>query len=140
FRDHAADAGDIGMSVEERNGGSKKVPTHLHVAVDEPDISPLAVLETELSGGSAGAVLHPRQADDLDRILAGDFECSLGRRTVRNDDLRDNSFGRRQCALDRRSDMPLLVERLDDDADRDWHTVAHDHETSSCASLHLLTT
>src|SRR5262245_12939874 len=45
---HAADACDVRMAFQKLYRGGEESRLHLHVAVDQPDVSPFAVLEPEL--------------------------------------------------------------------------------------------
>ena len=124
FDNHPADAGEIRMIFQECDGGAEKLLMQQHVAVDQTNIVAGAVLVAELHACAAGSVGDVGETDDLDRIIRGDRNGSVGRGAVGQNDLAAHSFERGDCAFDRGRDMALLVERLDDDADV-WTCAEH---------------
>src|SRR4051794_16200029 len=99
------------------DSGGKITTVEPHVAIEETEISALAVLISKLGACAAGAVLDVAQSDDLDRVSARYLDRPVGRCGISEDNLSVQSFERCERALDRSRNMTLFVERLDDDAD-----------------------
>ncbi len=116
LNDDASDAGSGRMFFEKADGGREELLVQEHVAIDQAEIPPPAVLKSELGPCPARAVLDVSETDDLDRISAGDLDRAVGGRTIGENDLSVHPSKRGERALDRRCDVLFFVECLDDNA------------------------
>jgi len=123
--DHAADPGDLGILSEIADGGGNKIRVELHTAVHQADVVSAAVLIAELSAGSARAVLNAVHAYDLDWIIFGDRDGTVGRGAVREHDFAVDSIESGKRAFNRGGDIALFIQSLDDDADGRARSCGH---------------